>query len=1019
MRPTVAANRDPLDADGLPPTDGMNLELRVATRPQLAMHWAFTVALVCLGAFGLTFVLKLLVLYAGDVRFLLYAAFGASVLALLYFCLVTSEFFIHGAVDLAQQTRTPPSFTRFRDSTSGCLFLIVSFLVLIWLASKLLGGVTSSLANRIFFFLAAVAALGPFADAVCTQHVAWLGANPFVSDTSKRRIRAAWKRRFENPKELLSPAIAETSFARVGDYRLGFLLLLAVTITTLVITSVYRGPLPGVILVFVFTLLLLFVGGVYAGLGAKPLFAVSEAYRSVVGWLTYDPGDTDAPGAFRSPRGTHRARVALFLFALFVLGVSASSLGSYYPVSFLFGDRTRWAEMYDQTWPLHDETPTPQPRVSPEDKNFLDKIAPRERGRYQELLIAKKREDAGRAHMHAALRELDQTPEAWLFTAFKGVLKLETNFMLAVLISAALAVLVVPLMMFGVLLLVGGRVLPLAVSELYGDPTKRYSNADEWDAIVSKIQSSRFAASDIRERDHLWLGYNAEYVYPVLLDRRILHEHAHIMGDSGSGKTALALAPMISQLIRLSGRLNDSKEQAGQATNPSDSISLLVIDLKGDRSLFENTRIEAKRAGLPFRWFTNRREHATYGFNPFLQKHVQNALTVNQRTEVLIQALGLQYGEFYGGGYFSSINQTVLRRFLKKYSDEIHSFQDLAAKAESPADYQATFQHAGGKRTAGRRMKEWQDAAHLFARIDALASLPSVNVTPKNAPTVAVAENQIDLGQLLDAPGVVYFNLSSITETVAVQGVAKLALYSLLTAADLREPNSTARVYCFIDEFQQVAADNLELILRQARSKNVACILANQAMTDLRTKDGNLMHTVEANTAFKQVFRAGGHDHRERLANGSGETIYELFSVSERSDGEASISFREEIGPRFRPNDILAASYEPNTSLVHISRPSGFTRFGGQLFALHSEFHIEEERYRMRESSPWPEPNEQNGTFRAIDLETHWAEQHAHEPVSPPAANCPPHSQNTDKAPAHLDQAIQSFLLDFEDQADA
>ena len=50
--------------------------------------------------------------------------------------------------------------------------------------------------------------------------------------------------------------------------------------------------------------------------------------------------------------------------------------------------------------------------------------------------------------------------------------------------------------------------------------------------------------------DSLFLGLNAADGSPVLVPRTVFQEHAHFLGDSGSGKTSLGLAPLIAQLIR-------------------------------------------------------------------------------------------------------------------------------------------------------------------------------------------------------------------------------------------------------------------------------------------------------------------------------------------------------------------------------------------------------------------------------------------------------------------------------------
>ena len=99
-----------------------------------------------------------------------------------------------------------------------------------------------------------------------------------------------------------------------------------------------------------------------------------------------------------------------------------------------------------------------------------------------------------------------------------------------------------------------------------------------WAISVDRILNSR----DSLEREHILLGRSIFGDYPVLLHRELLHQHAHLVGDSGSRKTSLGIAPLIAQLI------------AGQ------QCSVVVLDLKGDRALFETARLEATHSRLSF-----------------------------------------------------------------------------------------------------------------------------------------------------------------------------------------------------------------------------------------------------------------------------------------------------------------------------------------------------------------------------------------------------------------------------------
>ena len=111
--------------------------------------------------------------------------------------------------------------------------------------------------------------------------------------------------------------------------------------------------------------------------------------------------------------------------------------------------------------------------------------------------------------------------------------------------------------------------------------------------------------------------------YPVYLHRPLLDQHAHITGGTGASKTSLGISPLMTQLIA--------------------SEECSVVDLKGDLALFQSARVEAKRANARFKWFTNIPECPSYVFNPLQQAHLP-LMNYNQKTQTVIEAMGLSYG---------------------------------------------------------------------------------------------------------------------------------------------------------------------------------------------------------------------------------------------------------------------------------------------------------------------------------------------------------------------------------------
>lgn len=92
---------------------------------------------------------------------------------------------------------------------------------------------------------------------------------------------------------------------------------------------------------------------------------------------------------------------------------------------------------------------------------------------------------------------------------------------------------------------------------------------------MERVQSS----SDAKESECIFVGANARDDTPILVPRKVFQEHAHILGDTGAGKTTMGLMPLIAQLMR-----------------HGDS-SVVVIDLKADKQFFfESLQKEALAA---------------------------------------------------------------------------------------------------------------------------------------------------------------------------------------------------------------------------------------------------------------------------------------------------------------------------------------------------------------------------------------------------------------------------------------
>ncbi|MCC7333539.1 MAG: type IV secretion system DNA-binding domain-containing protein [Pirellulaceae bacterium] len=531
-----------------------------------------------------------------------------------------------------------------------------------------------------------------------------------------------------------------------------------------------------------------------------------------------------------------------------------------------------------------------------------------------------------------------------------------------------------PLVLGSTLWLCTGTLLARFEKEL---STHRCKETTDWDNYVDRIINSE----DKTEREHLLLGASEVGDYPILLHREILDQHVHILGDSGASKTALAMGPQATQLIAR-----------------ADS-TVVIIDLKGDKALFESCRREAARTRqLRFRWISNEVGKTTYGFNPFLQSH-NVKLNVEQMTQQILQGLSLDYGIQYGAGYFTAMNEIVMNTIMQQIG--IRSFAELNVRL-SDRDW---YKNIGFE-------EDWKQARHLGALVSRLASSQALNVTPESFPNdPCISRDAIDVANLYEEPQVVYLWLRSAIEPTNAPTIARLFLWAMFTAAS-HHPQDLNRAYFFIDEIQQVVSDGIKLIFEQFRDIGGTLIAAHQTASQLRRQGTDLGDTIDSCTAMKQIFRASDLISLERQEKLSGlrrvtaatwHQPYERGSgdlaarYAERHADEGMVRVTEKEQPRYDRNSIQAISARRQSSLVRFTFGSGYTQFAGKSVAIKSDYHISFDQYKERRRMPWPSAP---GAFLIAPPTRSLPPEEESVPVKTKAITGATHQSSTGKAPA-------------------
>lgn len=802
-----------------------------------------------------------------------------------------------------------------------------------------------------------------------------------LGDASRtRQLRRLWHNRF-NPFAsqakgleyywLLLPVCAVSAFLgykNIPDPQMGFPL------------SNARGFYLAAAVPLVFFLLL----GPLTGLLNRRGFldygsALKSSIQACFGWLNYNRQQLAAPGVVQSPiRSTTRRKYLVTSVWLVLIAASTSHFhwGLQYARQAMFGDAMAVRLPPTLKWLLpdgHDEWLAKEElrrELEPEGINldeFIDqgilysetpglkqeglvevegilmeprqvKILERLTGSARESYLQRAREaqeERERQALFAAEEEIWRVaderlkaktqnwayiPIMYVWVGVERVSHIATVFFFALVLvlPITLAVVSQPL----------GTMYLLGLNASSSKETKTLST-QEWNSAVSRMSGSANAV----ERDSIFLGVNAADRSPILVPRSVFEEHMHLLGDSGSGKTSLGIAPLMAQLI------------AGG------DCSVILLDMKGDdHSLIETARIGAEKAKVPFRWFTNQLGTPTYLFNPLQQRFLEN-LTLYQRADILAAGLGLQYGTDYGRSFYSDANAALLHAVFE-FNPNIGSFVELLEAIESRDALQGL----------SRDIKK--AASHIGTVVKRLADWEPLNATSDGPYPAAALENAIDLSDVFCSPQVIAFHIASTLGTASSAEMGRLALYSLLSGAQAAGTKRT-QVFLIIDEFQRIVSTNIELLLQTARSMNIGVILANQTLMDLKTSGVDLIPSVRANTRIKQVFAASDLTEQQETSATSGETIYHskswnsYISMLGLSMAGRMIGSKEEISPRLRPNEILAMTDHPQRSILHVRRGKGYAQYAGLPLVMESAFHISSEEYETRRNADWVDRGEE------------------------------------------------------------
>ena len=459
-----------------------------------------------------------------------------------------------------------------------------------------------------------------------------------------------------------------------------------------------------------------------------------------------------------------------------------------------------------------------------------------------------------------------------------------------------------------------------------------------WDDLTGALQRSpaafRSASGEIiRERDHVFLGVVTNSIIPILVHERSLRHHVQVCGGTSSGKTYRFLVPASIQLMR--------RRQS----------SFLILDLKGAQDLVACYRHEATRAGLPFKHFTIDGNKTSYLFNPLLQAGFRE-FTPNQKTQCLLQALGLEYGEGYGRGHFGGVNEEVLRAVFRTHPN-ITSMRQILAILKAP----------GAGEALGISRRNFEQASSLLSILDRCCETESLQATPGDGYPAEVFRDAMDLRQIMNKPGVYHFHLPTNLERTTARMVGRLVL-ELLVAFGRQAGPCRVPVYVIIDECQEILADSFEPIITKCRDLNISLWLSHQSLGQLRTPSADFTNPIMTNPHLKIFFSASDVPTQEFLKRTGGRALLEYKRTSVTYghviDGlynydKVNTQTNDVPEPRICDDFINGLNSNPEFGVFWCAPGHGYCQFYHPVMARFGFAHSAA-MHRRFESAPWPKP---------------------------------------------------------------
>lgn len=465
----------------------------------------------------------------------------------------------------------------------------------------------------------------------------------------------------------------------------------------------------------------------------------------------------------------------------------------------------------------------------------------------------------------------------------------------------------------------------------------------------------------------IYLGQTVHGDLPVVLPLKTFNVHGSNRGASDSGKT-LQVMRMIYQRCML--------QAPGRPACGAEDCSIVCIDMKGDRALFNHNRVCAELAGMEFKYFDTRPGSESYLFNPLSQSHHRHMSRL-QRAQEVANALGFLHGADWSKAYFGAQNAELTFVPLDAVGPDgeprFRTYREVSHVYAEPRLFAAL---------PGARMDNLKEGSHVVTTMKLLGKVHAMNLTKDLMPERPDAfTHAIDAGSLFYKKQFVQVTVPFASDPLIGGHIARQLCYCVFNAGQFARDRK-CRVLVFVDEAQHAVSRQFIQLFEQARGFGITIVLVHQhrgQLADVGGEDQRL--AIDTNTAWSLDFDVASAEMIKFIQDHSPRGIFASPSWSRQASGIAALDAWDEYtfakalresdkveistqaGPLFDSGTILKLNARGDVGWVRVRVNRGSMRLVG-VVPFHWRYHLTEGQYRKLETARLPGPSDRTITVQ-------------------------------------------------------